>query len=294
MNVTLEELYNGAVRKLALQKSVICDKCNGRGSKKSGPVEKCDTCRGTGVETHVQRLGPGFLQQFEKVCSACHGQGEMILEKDRCKQCHAKKTIRDRKIIDVHIEKGMKNDEKIVFAGEGDQEPDLEPGDLKIVFDCKEHPVFKRSGGDLIMRMPLQLVEALCGFQKVIKTLDQRDLVITSLPGEVIKHEDIKCILGEGMPTYKNPFEKGRLIIQFYVVFPDSIPPEFAHALEQCLPPRPEVSIPINAEECLMSNYNAEQESRRRQKQAYEEDDDGYEFHGGGGGGIPIQQCTSS
>jgi len=28
--VSLEELYNGAVRKLALQKNVICDKCEGK------------------------------------------------------------------------------------------------------------------------------------------------------------------------------------------------------------------------------------------------------------------------
>ena len=47
---------------------------------------------------------------------------------------------------------------KIVFSGVGDHEPDL---------DCKEHPVFKRNASDLIMHMPLQLVEALCGYQKV-------------------------------------------------------------------------------------------------------------------------------
>lgn len=34
LSVTLEELYKGAVRKLALQKNVICDKCEGRGGKK--------------------------------------------------------------------------------------------------------------------------------------------------------------------------------------------------------------------------------------------------------------------
>lgn len=29
LSVTLEDLYNGATRKLALQKNVICDKCEG-------------------------------------------------------------------------------------------------------------------------------------------------------------------------------------------------------------------------------------------------------------------------
>ncbi len=40
--------------------------------------------------------------------------------------------------------------------------------------------------------------------------------------GEVIKHGDVKCVYGEGMPTYKNPFEKGNLIVQFVVHFPPS------------------------------------------------------------------------
>jgi len=35
------------------------------------------------------------------------------------------------------------------------------------------------------MRMNIELVEALCGFQRVIKTLDDRDLVITAIPGEL-------------------------------------------------------------------------------------------------------------
>jgi DnaJ family protein A protein 1 len=56
--------------------------------------------------------------------------------------------------------------------------------------------------------------------------------------GEVIKHGEVKCVLGEGMPQYKNPFEKGKLVIQFLVNFPASIPPELVAALENCLPPR--------------------------------------------------------
>lgn len=33
LSVSLEELYNGTVRKLALQKNVICDKCEGKSIK---------------------------------------------------------------------------------------------------------------------------------------------------------------------------------------------------------------------------------------------------------------------
>lgn len=41
-----------------------------------------------------------------------------------------------------------------------------------------------RQGEDLIMNMEVQLVESLCGFQKPIKTLDSRTLLITSHPGK--------------------------------------------------------------------------------------------------------------
>ena len=54
--------------------------------------------------------------------------------------------------------------------------------------------------------------------------------------GEVIKTGDLKSVQGEGMPQYRNPFEKGRLIIQFNVVFPDSLDPTMAQALSKILP----------------------------------------------------------
>jgi len=277
LGVTLEELYNGAVRKLALQKSIICDKCEGRGGKK-GAVEKCQTCRGNGIEVKIHMIGPGMAQQIEQMCSHCHGQGEIIAAKDRCKTCNGKKTVRDRKILEVHIEKGMRDGQKIVFSGEGDQEPDLQPGDIVIVLEEIEHAVFKRSKQDLVMQMPLQLVEALCGFQKSIKTLDNRDLVVTNLPGEVVKHDSFKCILGEGMPQHKNPFEKGRLIVQFQIVFPEKVPQTIVADLEKCLPPRPRVDIPIDAEECNMIDFDPEQDARnqRYSRQAYEDDEDGF------------------
>ena len=80
----------------------------------------------------------------------------------------------------------MKDGENIRFSGEGDQEPGLEPGDIIIVLDEKEHPRFRRHDNDLIMDMELPLVEALCGFHKTIETLDKRVLVLNNLPGRII------------------------------------------------------------------------------------------------------------
>lgn len=284
LGVSLEELYNGAVRKLSVQRSTICEKCEGRGGRK-GAVEKCPSCRGSGVTVRIQQLVPGMVQHIQTTCQDCGGEGERINPKDRCKNCNGKKVVRERKIIEVHIDKGMEDGQKITFSGEGDQEPGMEPGDIIVVLDEKEHEVFKRSHSDLIMRMELTLTEALCGFQKTIRMLDNRTLVITNLPGEVVKNGAVKCVLNEGMPQYRNPFEKGKLIIQFMVQFPSHIDPAIIGRLESLLPPRPECMIPDNAEEVVLLDLDPEQEARRqRQRQhreAYDEDDDHFHPRGG-------------
>merc|ERR1719436_1500742 len=213
MSVSLEEMYNGATRKLALEKNVICSDCDGIGGKE-GAVQRCPNCRGSGMQVRVQQLGPGMMQQIQSMCGECQGTGERIDPKLRCKKCVGKKVTRERKILEVVVDKGMADGQKVTFSGEGDQEPGLEPGDIIIVLDEKEHPNFKRSGTDLIMKFNINITEALCGFKKTVTTLDDRTLVIQTIPGECIKTGDLKCVFGEGMPTYRNPFEKGKLIIQ--------------------------------------------------------------------------------
>ena len=47
--------------------------------------------------------------------------GEMINEKDRCKVCMGKKIVSEKKKLEVHIDKGMKDGQRIPFRGEGDQ-----------------------------------------------------------------------------------------------------------------------------------------------------------------------------
>ncbi|KAK3795936.1 hypothetical protein RRG08_018319 [Elysia crispata] len=283
LKVSLEDLYNGATRKLALQKNVICSKCEGRGGKE-GSVQKCGICRGTGMQVRIQQIGPGMVQQIQSVCGECRGEGEVIDPKFRCKTCNGKKIVKERKILEVHIDKGMKDNQQIRFSGEGDQEPDLEPGDIVIVLDEQEHDRFRRRGHDLIMTMQLELVEALCGFQKTVKTLDSRTLVITNLPGDVVKNDDIKCVMGEGMPVYRDPFEKGRLIIQFAVKFPTSgsLNTEAISTLESVLPPRQEVIVPDEAEECSLQDYDPSQQQRQGGRGGYAETYDSDDEHPGG------------
>ncbi|XP_046585344.1 LOW QUALITY PROTEIN: dnaJ homolog subfamily A member 1-like [Haliotis rubra] len=280
VKVTLEELYNGATRKLALQKNIICGNCNGRGGECRRCVITCTSLRtkhlrGSGMMIQVHRLAPGMVQQVQSRCSECRGQGEIINPKLRCKTCIGNKVVKERKILEVHVDKGMKDQQQIRFTAEGDQEPGLEPGDIIIVLDQKPHSTFQRHGNDLIMKMNVELVDALCGFVRPIETLDQRVLKITSHPGEVVKHEDVKCVLNEGMPIYRDPFSKGRLVIQMTVNFPKS---NFAtekqlRVIRNILPKPEEVIVSDDAEECDLVTFDPNASKNSRHGQAYDEDD---------------------
>lgn len=42
-------------------------------------------------------------------------------EKDRCKKCKGAKVVNEKKVMEIFIEKGMRNGEKIPMKGEADQ-----------------------------------------------------------------------------------------------------------------------------------------------------------------------------
>jgi len=294
LGVSLEDMYNGTSRKLALQKNVVCDKCEGRGGK-AGAVQKCTTCKGTGTQVIINQFGAGMYQQIQTVCRDCDGQGERINPKDMCKTCQGHKIVKERKILEVHVDKGMEDGQKITFYGEGDQVPGLEPGDIVIVLEEKEHAMFRRREMDLFMKMDITLTEALCGFRRPIKTLDNRTIVITSHPGEVIKPNDSKCVLNEGMPMYKHPHERGRLIITFNVTFPENgeIPAYKVDELETLLPPRPQLVIPSDAEELNIIDIDPSYNRRGGRGRGAAHDEDMDEDGMGGMPGGRRVQCAN-
>jgi DnaJ family protein A protein 2 len=224
LKVTLDELYNGCSKKLRLTKSVICPGCNGKGGK-GDAVVTCKTCKGRGVKVVIRQLGPGMIQQMQMPCDDCDQSGQVIPEKDKCQQCEGNRTIKEKKTLEVHIERGMLQSQKIVFNGEGDEAPETIPGDVVVVLQQKEHDVFQRDGGNLFMKKSITLFEALCGFSFKVQHMNDdpaRYMMIKSEPGVVYKPGDIKVIASEGMPTHKNPYVRGHLYIKFEVEFPKS------------------------------------------------------------------------
>lgn len=184
--MSLEDLYKGKVSKLALTRNVICVKCNGKGGKE-GAVRECDRCNGRGIRIMMRQMGP-MIQQIQQACDECSGTGEIINNKDRCGTCKGKKVISEKKMLEVHIDKGMKGGQTITFRGESDQAPGVAPGDVIIVIEEKPHDRFKRQDTNLLTKVEIDLLTALAGGQFAIKHLDDRALVVKVLPGEVLQH----------------------------------------------------------------------------------------------------------
>lgn len=238
IKVSLEDLYKGKTSKLALQKHVLCGKCKGKGGKE-GAVKTCQSCKGQGVKIVLRQLGP-MVQQMQQPCHDCNGEGEIINAKDRCKDCNGKKIVNERKVLEVFIERGMKEGQTITFNGEADQSPGVEPGDVVIVIEEKPHELFRRKGDDLFAEVEIDLLTALAGGAFTLPHFDDRALMVRIEPGEVIKPGSVKVLPEQGMPSHRH-HELGDLVVQINVKFPDSLDPAALAPLESILPPRPEL-----------------------------------------------------
>ncbi|ETV96704.1 hypothetical protein H310_10021 [Aphanomyces invadans] len=287
LKVSLEDLYNGKTVKLAVNRDVLCGGCAGRGGPE-GAETTCGTCNGRGMRIQHRQIAPGMVQQVQSVCADCRGQGKSIRESDRCKVCKGNKVTKERKVLEVHIEKGMRNGQRITFKGEADQAPGLVAGDIVFVVQEKEHAVFQRKGGNLIFEKKISLVEALTGFETIVEHLDGRHLHVKSAPGDVIKPNQFKAIQGEGMPQHGNPYVKGQLVILFKVEFPTQLTSAQATALKSLFPPPARLTRVTDAEEAYLTDFDAEAAKQQASQEAYDSDED--RGHRGGPGGVQCQQ----
>merc|ERR1712232_1126108 len=178
LKVSLEDVYNGKTVKLAISRKVIVGESN-----------ECATCNGQGVVMQTQQIGPGMITQMQRKCNECQGQGYKAQRKN------------ERKVIEVHVEKGATHNQKIRFGGLGGEIPGRETGDVNIILQEKEHSFFTRKGADLVIIQTVSLNQALCGFSVRFEHLDGRDLIVKTKPGQIIPGSTTMVVRNEGMPT---------------------------------------------------------------------------------------------
>lgn len=164
IEVTLEQVYAGHTKKLAINRTVI-DQAEG--------VKDCEPCNGRGQIVQVMRMG-NMIQQVQQKCGTCSGSGKIY------------KTKKEKEVLEVYVDRGAPHGHKITFYGKADEHPGYEAGDVHFEIGVKEHPVFRRVQADLFIKKKITLLEALTGATIEVTHLDGRKLLLKTQPGEVI------------------------------------------------------------------------------------------------------------
>ncbi|EGR28735.1 hypothetical protein IMG5_169320 [Ichthyophthirius multifiliis] len=210
---SLEDIYSGNEVPFFITKQVLCPHCRGTGANDPDDVKTCPACNGGGYIIRKQQIAPGYYQQFQAQCDRCSGKGKIL--RSKCQVCQGQKTMQGYDEMSVFIERGIEDGQTIKFEGGGDDYVDMSSSD--IIFEIKElaHPVFERKKNNLHVSVELTLREAIFGFKKKIKHLDNHFVKINKVgvtqPGEIQK------IVGEGMPLHQQSQTYGDLYIQYKV-----------------------------------------------------------------------------
>lgn len=278
LKCTLSELYHGKKSKLALNRTRVCQDCNGFGGRTS---TTCPMCHGSGVFTRTKRIGP-MVQTWQTTCSTCGGSGKYIQDKDICDICSGSGFVKERKIFEVDVQPGMREGQEIVLPGEADEILNTEfgkekviPGDVIITIelnrkDDKSTQRYIVHGSDLLLDgVEIDLKTSLCGGTVVIDDHpSDKPFKIVIIPGEILNPGCIKCVEGMGMPDSKSK-GFGNLYIRFEVKFPDRLKPDTIKQLSAILskdenilqiPSKSNISNNDSAimEECVLSSFSVD------------------------------------
>jgi len=166
LEISLEDAARGTETKIRIPTMEVCETCKGSGAKPGTQATTCSMCGGHGQV----RMQQGFFS-IQQTCPTCHGSGKTIA--DPCTACHGAGRVKQHKTLSVKIPAGVDEGDRIRLSGEGEHGINGgPPGDLYVMIQIKEHPVFKRDHDDLHCEMPVSFTTAALGGDIDIPTLD--------------------------------------------------------------------------------------------------------------------------
>ena len=213
IEITLEEAFSGITREINLPKLEKCSKCGGTGATEKTQKQTCQTCHGRGKVQFSQ----GFFT-ISKTCHKCHGEGYFI--DNPCGACNGSGTESKTKHIKVNVPKGVDNDSRLRLEGEGDSAPQGGyPGDLYVVIEVSEHPIFQRYGDDLIYQLPVSFPQAALGAEIEIPTIDGKSKIRIEKGTQC--NTEIR-VREKGMTSLRHR-SRGDLIVKVFVEVPTNL-----------------------------------------------------------------------
>ncbi len=216
LNIDLEDAAQGTEKIISFMRLSQCDTCKGT---RAAPGEKptpCNVCSGTGQV----RIGQGFFST-NQVCPNCGGFGKTVSKP--CPSCHGSGTKQTPVKLAVTIPAGVGDSQRLKLKGEGDVNTIGENrGDLFVVVNIREHPLFKRDGPDIYLELPLSFADAALGTQTDIPTLT--GAVSLSIPPGTTSGKIFR-LRGKGLKRMGSN-EVGDLLVRVMVDIPDKLSPE--------------------------------------------------------------------
>jgi DnaJ family protein A protein 2 len=208
---TLEDMYCGKIKTIKVTRKRMQLPT---GTTKENAFLSCKTCRGQGSVVQMRRTMLGNIP-MESKCFSCQGSGKI--------SAPGVHFVSEAKNLELHIDKGSKTGCKQKFREESDEQIGIpENGDLVVVLQQIPHKTFERKNADLLMKKKITLLDALAGLTFEFTHLDGRIVSVTTEPNKIIKPNEVMVINNEGMPVLGNPFVKGKLYVQFDIIFPEA------------------------------------------------------------------------
>jgi molecular chaperone DnaJ len=171
MRIGFDEAISGLQTRIQLTRRTACPTCGGQGFVQASGRRPCPACGGSG-RVHLQR---GFMR-FQTTCPQCQGSG--MARGERCPDCRGEGAIPKTELIRVRIPAGVDTGSKVRVPGKGHAGRRGAPaGDLYISIELAPHPVFRRAGPDIHLRLPITVMEATLGALVEVPTLKGRTTI---------------------------------------------------------------------------------------------------------------------
>lgn len=165
LEIDFEEAVRGLETQVRVPRLDPCGSCEGSGAAPGG-VENCSHCGGQGQVAFQQ----GFFT-LARTCGHCRGSGQRITE--ACDECRGEGRVRTERSISVRIPPGVDQGMRLRLAGEGEAgDKGGPPGDLYVVLNVREHPVFRRQELDILSDVAVSFSQAALGAEIEVATLD--------------------------------------------------------------------------------------------------------------------------
>ena len=213
VRVSFEDSLRGVTTKISVPLTVQCDTCRGSGAAPGTSPTTCPQCKGRGVVSQSQ----GFFA-LSQPCGRCGGSGTVI--EHPCATCGGSGVTRALKKFTVPLPAGVKDGTKIRLRGKGEPGAHGGPaGDLYVIVQVDESPLFERRGSDLLVEVPVTMTEAALGGSVRVPT--PAGSVALKVPSGTQDGKLLK-IKGKGAPKLGGG-GKGDLLARIKVVVPESL-----------------------------------------------------------------------